>query len=100
MAVARHGRLVPHDGPAVSGGTFVPLDPAGVTEQNYVQQIKATLGVSDARAADIAAEYPTSSYPLPAIALSALVGDANFACTALQVDQWASARVPTFADVI
>jgi para-nitrobenzyl esterase len=82
---------------AVSGGTFVPLDPAGVTEQNYVQQIKATLGVSDARAADIAAEYPTSSYPLPAIALSALVGDANFACTARQIDQWASARVPTFA---
>jgi para-nitrobenzyl esterase len=82
---------------AVSGGTFVPLDPAGVTEQNYVQQIKATLGVSDARAAAIATEYPTSSYPLPAIALSALVGDANFACTARQVDQWTSARVPTYA---
>jgi para-nitrobenzyl esterase len=82
---------------AVSGGTFVPLDPAGVTEQNYMQQIKATLGVSDARAAAIAAEYPTSSYPLAAIALSAAVGDANFACTARQVDQWTSARVPTFA---
>ena len=82
---------------AVSGGTFVPLDPAGVTEQNYLQQIKPTLGVSDARAAAIAAEYPTSSYPFPAIALSALVGDANFACTARQVDQWTSARVPTFA---
>jgi para-nitrobenzyl esterase len=82
---------------AVSGGTFVPLDPAGVNEQNYVQQIKTTLGVSDDRAAAIAAEYPTSSYPFPAVALSALVGDANFACTAQQVDQWASARVPTFA---
>lgn len=82
---------------AVSGGTFVPLDPAGVTDDNYEQQIKSTLGVSDARAAAIAAEYPTSSYPFPAVALSALVGDANFACTALQVDQWTSARVPTFA---
>jgi para-nitrobenzyl esterase len=82
---------------AVSGGTFVPLDPAGVTEGNYLQQIKSTLGVSDARAATIAAEYPTGAYPFPAAALSALVGDANFACTARQLDQWTSARVPTFS---
>ena len=82
---------------AVSSGTFVPLDPAGVTDDNYQQQIMSTLGVSDARAAAIAAEYPASAYPMPAFALSALVGDANFACTARQVDQWTSARVPTFA---
>jgi para-nitrobenzyl esterase len=82
---------------AVSGGTFVLLNPPEVTEQNYLQQIKSTLGVSDARAAAIDAEYPTSSYPSPAIALSALVGDANFACTARQVDQWTSGRVPTFS---
>ena len=82
---------------AVSGGTFVPLQPPEVTEENYQQHIKLILGVSDDRAAEIAAEYPADQYPLPAIALSALVGDANFACTALQVDKWTSARVPTFA---
>ena len=81
---------------AVSGGTFVPLDPTGITDANYQQQIASTLGVSQTRAAAIAAEYPTSSYPNPTVAFSVLVGDANFACTALQLDQWTSARVPTF----
>src|SRR4029079_12892115 len=42
---------------AVSGGTFVLLDQSGVTVDNYQQQIKLTLGVSDARVAAIAAEY-------------------------------------------
>jgi para-nitrobenzyl esterase len=82
---------------AVSGGTFVPLDPAGITDANYLQQIKSTLGVSDKRAAAIAQEYPTAAYPSATIAFTALVGDANFACTALQVDKWTSAQVPTFA---
>ena len=49
-----------------------------------------------ARAAAIAAEYPPAEYPSPAVALSALVGDANFACPALQIDQLTSQRVPTF----
>jgi len=83
-------------GRAVSGGTFVPLDPNGITDANYQQQIAATLGVSDARAAEIAAVYPSKAYPFPAFAFSVLVGDANFACTALQLDQWTSARVLTF----
>jgi para-nitrobenzyl esterase len=82
---------------AVSGGTFVPLNPPEVTDANYQQQIKSTLGVTDARAAAIAQEYPTTAYPSATIAFSALVGDANFACTALQVDKWTAARVPTFA---
>ncbi len=47
--------------------------------------------------AEIAAEYPLATYPTPKAAISALVGDANFACTALQLDRWTSARVPTFA---
>ena len=55
------------------------------------------LGVSAARAAAIAAEYPLAAYPSPAVAFSALVADANFACPALQVDRWTSERVPTFA---
>ena len=55
------------------------------------------LGVPAARAAAIAAEYPPAAYPSPAVAFSALAGDANFACPALQIDQWTSKRVPTFA---
>jgi para-nitrobenzyl esterase len=81
---------------AVSGGTFVPV-PATVTDTNYQAAITSTLGVSDARAAAIASEYPTNAYPSPMIAFSTLVSDANFACSARQVDQWTSARVPTFA---
>jgi para-nitrobenzyl esterase len=81
---------------AVSGGTFVPV-PANVTDANYQLAITSTLGVSDTRAAAIASEYPTNAYPSPMIAFSTLVSDANFACSALQVDQWTSARVPTFA---
>jgi para-nitrobenzyl esterase len=84
-------------GLAVSGGTFVALNPPEVTPENYLQHIESILGVSEARAEAIVAEYPLSSYPVPVFALSALVGDANFACPALQVDEWTSARVPTFA---
>ncbi len=84
-------------GVTVSGGTFVPIPELPVTAENYQPNIAFVLGVSDARAAEIAAEYPLDAYPTPSAALSALVGDANFACTALQVDRWTSARVPTFA---
>jgi para-nitrobenzyl esterase len=87
----------------VSGGTFVPIPHEPVTPDNYQANIAAVLGVSTDRAAAIAAEYPPSAYPPSAFstsadaAVSALVGDANFACPALQVDRQASARVPTFA---
>ena len=80
----------------VSGGTFVGPIPE-VTPGNYQQLIASALGVSAARAAAIAAEYPLDTYPTPSAAFSALVGDANFACPALQVDKWTSQRVPTFA---
>jgi para-nitrobenzyl esterase len=87
----------------VSGGTFAPIPDEPVGPDNYQANIAAVLGVSAARAATIAAEYPPSAYPPSAFsssedaALSALVGDANFACPALQVDRQTSARVPTFA---
>jgi para-nitrobenzyl esterase len=42
-------------------------------------------------------EYPPAAYGSAALTFTALVGDANFACTALQLDKWTSARVPTFA---
>jgi para-nitrobenzyl esterase len=55
------------------------------------------LGVTDAQATAIAAEYPVAAYPSAKIAFSALVGDANFACPAIQVNAWTSRRTPTFA---
>ena len=84
-------------GMTVSGGTFVPVPGRPVTAANYQSNIAAVLGVSAARAAAIAAEYPLAAYPSPVVAFSALVSDANFACPALQVDRWTSTRAPTFA---
>lgn len=80
----------------VSGGTFVPIT-VPVTPENYTQQIGSVLQVSSARAAQIAGEYPIGAYPAPAFALSALVGDANFACTTLQVDALTAQHAKTFA---
>jgi para-nitrobenzyl esterase len=80
----------------VSGGTYVPvLEP--ITSDSYRRVIASVLGVTDARATAIVAEYPLNAYASPDVAFSALVGDANFACTALQMDAWLSRRVPTFA---
>jgi para-nitrobenzyl esterase len=84
-------------GLAVSGGTFVPVPVHPVTPEGYTADITAVLGVSQARAASIAALYPLDAYPLPDVAFATLVSDANFACPALQVDRWTSRRVPTFA---
>jgi para-nitrobenzyl esterase len=80
---------------AVSGGMFVPA-PAP-TPATYQSVIASVLGVSDARASAIAAEYPLDAYPAPVLALSVLVSDANFACPALQVDRWTAKHTPTFA---
>jgi len=83
----------------VSQGTNVPLAaPLDGSDANYQTDIAQALGVSDARAAAIAAEYPLSAYPNAVVAFSLLVSDASFACPALQVDQWTAARgVPTYA---
>jgi len=82
-------------GRAVSGGTFVEV-PA-ISAESYEHAIATVLGVPAARAAAIAAEYPLAAYPLPLVAFTTLTSDANFACPALQLDQWTSTRVPTFA---
>ncbi len=79
---------------------FVALDEltgAPVTAANYQSMIATTLGVSPAVAAAIAARYPLSAFPSPAVALSAVGTDAIFACPALTVDQLVSAYVPTHA---
>src|ERR1700722_12765057 len=85
-------------GRVISGGTNVAIPGDGmVTAGTYQSDIAAVLGVPAARAAAIAAEYPLTAYPAPAVAFSALAGGANFACPALQLDRWTSGRVPTFA---
>jgi len=86
-------------GITVSQGTNVPLAaPLDGSEANYQADIAHALGVSAARAAAIAAEYPLSAYPNAVAAFSLLVSDASFACPALQVDRWTATRgVPVYA---
>jgi para-nitrobenzyl esterase len=83
-------------GATVSQGTFVPVTEP-VSDASFEERIKAALGVDDARAAAIAQVYPTASFASPTVAFSTLVSDASFACTALQVDEWTSRWVRTFA---
>jgi para-nitrobenzyl esterase len=83
-------------GLTVSGGTYVPV-PEPITADSFERNIAFVLGVTEAQAARIAVEYPPNSYGSPKLTFSALVGDANFACPALQIDAWLSRRTPTFA---
>ena len=83
-------------GITVSQGTNIPLAGNPFDPANYQANIAQALGVSPARAAAIANEYPPGADP--ALAFSLLVSDASFACPALQVDRWTAARgVPTYA---
>ena len=85
-------------GLTVSQGTDIPLAGSPVSPANYQADIAQALGVSDTRAAAIAAEYPLSAYPNAVVAFTFLVSDASFACPALQVDRLTAARgVPTYA---
>jgi para-nitrobenzyl esterase len=83
-------------GLTVSQGTNIPLADSPVSSANYQANIAQALGVTNARAAAIAAEYPPGADP--ALTFSLLVSDASFACPALQVDHWTAARgVPVYA---
>ena len=85
-------------GITVSQGTNIPLAAPLSDPANYQPDIAQALGVTDARAAAIAAEYPLSAYPNSVVAFSLLVSDASFACPALQVDRQTAARgVPVYA---
>ncbi|HEX2745934.1 MAG TPA: carboxylesterase family protein [Streptosporangiaceae bacterium] len=75
------------------------LEGSPVTAANYQSMISSTLGVPASAAAAIAAEYPLSAYPSPAVALGAVGTDAIFACPALTIDQTVSKFVPAFAYV-
>ena len=87
-------------GLTVSQGTDVPI-PGGrgsVTPATYQNDIAVALGVTAARAAQIAAEYPPGNDgPSATAAFTTLVGDASFACPALQIDQQTAQRAPTYA---
>jgi para-nitrobenzyl esterase len=83
-------------GRAISGGTNVAIPDQPVTASNYQTDIAAVLAVPAARAAAIAAQYPPAAYPSATVAFSTLVGDASFACPALQLDSLTAKRVPTF----
>ncbi len=84
-------------GVTVTGGTYIRIPEYPVTAENYERNIAFVLGVSDTRAAEIAAEYPVAGYPSPNIAFSTLDNDASWACPALKMDQWLAKHVPTFA---
>jgi para-nitrobenzyl esterase len=85
-------------GLTVSQGTDIPLAGDPHNPANYQDNIAMALGVTQARAAAVVAEYPLSAYPSPDVALSLLVSDASFACPALQTDRRiTAARVPVYA---
>jgi para-nitrobenzyl esterase len=70
---------------------------APVTAADYQAMISSTLGVPAAAAAVIAAQYPLSAFPSPAVALGAVGTDAIFACNAFAIDQSVSKFVPTYS---
>jgi para-nitrobenzyl esterase len=76
---------------AITELTNGPLTAAG-----YVPAIQATLGVPTATAQALAAAYPLSAFPSPALALSALGTDAIFACNSRSSARLLSGFVPTF----
>ena len=90
-------RLFVTFGLTVSRGADVLMPEHPVTAAGYQADIAVVLGVPGARAAAIAAEYPLTAYPFPWVAFSTAVGDASFACPALQIDTLTSQRVPTYA---
>ena len=68
-----------------------------VTAANYQSMIASTLGVTAAAASAVAAQYPLSRYPSPAVALGAVGTDAIFACHALTAEESLARYVPTYA---
>jgi para-nitrobenzyl esterase len=68
-----------------------------VTAANYQAQIRATLGVSAAVAAQIVAQYPVASFASAPIAIGAVGTDAIFACNSLNEVSLMSKFTRTFA---
>ena len=70
---------------------------AKVTATSYQDMIASTLSVPPAAAAAIAARYPLSRFPSPAVALGAVGTDAIFACHALSFEESLAKYVPVYA---
>jgi para-nitrobenzyl esterase len=74
-------------------GASADIDGVVLTQQT----IASTLFVTPQLAALIAAQYPLSDYPSPALAMSAVGTDAIFACPTLLLDQDMSKYTKTYA---
>ena len=68
---------------------------AGLTADQYPGVLATTYGTT--LGAAVATEYPVTNYTQPVLALAAVITDQVFACTARQVDRWASPFVPVYA---
>lgn len=83
------------------GRQFVALNfelPFGpITPDLYPVFVAAILGLDEAGAAPLVAEYPADAYPTPGEALSALLTDGFFACPARRSELLLSTYVPTYA---
>jgi para-nitrobenzyl esterase len=86
-----------HDEMRLFVALFFDLQAGPVTDPGYVNAISALLGIPPAAASTLAVRYPTSAYPSPDLALSALATDAAFACNAFAIDRKLNARVPVYA---
>ncbi|WKU43837.1 carboxylesterase family protein [Streptomyces sp. VNUA116] len=92
-----------HRVPVIQGTTsdemrlFVGMN-LGAYPLRDAHDYRARLTDSFGAAADaVGAEYPLSAYPTPALAWSALLTDATFACSAFRADKALAGRVPTYA---
>ncbi|CAM5291127.1 carboxylic ester hydrolase [Streptomyces abikoensis] len=63
-------------------------------ERDYRARLTDSFGTS---AGAVEAQYPLSAYPTPALAWSALLTDATFACGSYRANQALAGRVPTYA---
>lgn len=66
-----------------------------LTAQQYPTVVQNLVG--NLAAPQVLAEYPLSDFSSPDVALSAILGDAAFSCSARAADQLLAASVPTFA---
>ncbi|MDB6062528.1 MAG: carboxylesterase family protein [Verrucomicrobiaceae bacterium] len=67
-----------------------------ITADAYAQFAGALAARAGKDPAAALAEYPLANYPSPYFAAAALLGDSSFACSARQVSQIISTKVPTY----
>lgn len=75
--------------------SFDLLSNGPLTAQQYPGVVQNLVGAQ--AAPQVLAEYPLSDFSSPDVALSAIIGDAAFSCSARAADQLLAASVPTFS---